>query len=69
VPEAGVRLNGQAIRDARRSLLVTKAEFADLAQVGYVTLWRAERGQPVSMGTLKRIAAALHREPGGLVST
>lgn len=53
----------QSLRAARRSRLMSIRELAYRAGVSNVTVQKAERGEPLRLSTIRKIAAALEVEP------
>lgn len=56
-----MRLDGQKLRQARERQLLTIRELAELAGLGFVTVWRLENRvtQSVRMSTVRKLAQAL----------
>lgn len=57
----GVTLPG--LKAARRRAFLTQEQLAARAGLNVVTLFRAERGEPVSLTTAQKLATALGVEP------
>ena len=54
---------GPKLRSLRQSRFLSMRDLAELAGVGYVTVYRLEHGQRANYRTIRKLAAALGVEP------
>ncbi len=56
-----------ALREARLRALLTQEQLSQRSKVSRQSITRAERGEPVAPGTIRRLARALKVTPEGLM--